>query len=320
MAGPLRLAFIVLLAAIGLSSGLSEEDRVEEYRRRGHVWPPPPSEYAPADPGWISVFERRFDQLARIADLDDKYNGYMSAVHAALLAPNFTEYGWGLTRAPPDLVRALGDNLRRGLASEDTPEEEVNANLASEEYPLMRPLMITNGRLNERAMVELKPMHEAWSGAELVANNAYGLRVYRNQSRLLMHVDESTTHVISSILHVGHDPDGEPWPLVIEDLRGNTNEVHLEAGDVLLYESSKCFHGRPARYVGGWYSSLFTHYYPVGWDGGAIEMDAHYRVPPDWSEAPEGGKAGGGLARLRGGMVRNGGHDCLGTTGGIGVR
>ena len=36
MAGPLRLAFIVLLAAIGLSSGLSEEDRVEEYRRRGH--------------------------------------------------------------------------------------------------------------------------------------------------------------------------------------------------------------------------------------------------------------------------------------------
>jgi hypothetical protein len=299
------MAFIVLpvaAAMIGLSSGLSEYGRVEEYIARGHVWPPPPSEYIPADPKWISIFARRFDQLSRISDLDDKYNGYMSVLHAALLAPNFTEYGWGLTRAPPDLVIALVDNLKRGLASEDTPEEDAR-HPVSEEYPLMRPLMVPNERLNDRAMIEMKHMHEAWSGVELIANNAYGLRVYRNQSKLLMHIDESATHVISSILHVGHDPDGEPWPLIIEDLRGNTNEVYLEAGDMLLYESSKCFHGRPRRYVGGWYSSLFTHYYPVGWDDveEGIEMKAHYRVPPDWSEeAPkEGGEGGeGGAAEL----------------------
>ena len=111
-------------------------------------------------------------------------------------------------------------------------------------------------------------MHEAWSGVPLVGNNAYGLRVYRNGSHLNMHVDKSETHIISCILHVDHDddPESEPWPLVIEDFQGNTNEVNLESGDMVFYESSKAFHGRPRKFKGKWYSSIFVHYYPVGWD------------------------------------------------------
>jgi hypothetical protein len=291
----MALAFIVvpptMLYNCLRSHGLSEVDRVEEYRARGHSWPPRPSEYAPPDPGWSALLHGRFDQLSRIADLNAKYNGYMSVVHAALLAPNFTEYGWGLTRAPTGLVNALAESLRRGLESGDAPVE-MTMSFASEEHPLHKPLMIRDDDLNTRAMHELRGIHEAWSGTGLIPNNAYGLRVYRNQSKLLMHVDETRTHVISSILHVGHDPDGMPWPLVIEDLHGNTNEVYLETGDLLLYESSKCFHGRPRRYDGKWYSSLFTHYYPVDWDGDGIVMDAHYRVPPEWMDVPEEGEGG----------------------------
>jgi hypothetical protein len=115
---------------------------------------------------------------------------------------------------------------------------------------------------------ELKPFHEAWTGLNLVGNNAYGLRVYRNESYLNMHVDKSETHIISCILHVDHDddPESEPWPIVIEDFQGNTNEVHLESGDMLFYESSKALHGRPRAFKGKWYSSLFVHYYPQDWD------------------------------------------------------
>jgi len=119
-----------------------------------------------------------------------------------------------------------------------------------------------------KVLDELKVMHEAWSGVPLVGNNAYGLRVYRNGSHLNMHVDKSETHIISCILHVDHDddPESEPWPLVIEDFQGNTNEVNLESGDMVFYESSKAFHGRPRKFKGKWYSSIFVHYYPVGWD------------------------------------------------------
>ncbi|KAL7553962.1 hypothetical protein ACHAWF_017920 [Thalassiosira exigua] len=278
--------FILLCGRPSLGQ-LDEGERVAQYRARNHAWPPRPSDYLPDLPKWASLHARRFDQIDRIEDTQSKYNAYISAVHSALLAPNFTEYGWGLTRAPDDLVDALAERLRRGLEGGNAREEVFQWSV-SDEYPDELPLMVNAGyKLVDRAMRELLPLQEAWARTELVANNAYGLRVYRNNSNLQMHVDESATHVISSILHVGHDPEGEPWPLVLEDLKGNTNEVFLEVGDLLLYESSKCFHGRPRRYNGGWYSSLFTHYYPVDWDEKKMEMDAHFRIPPNWAEVPD---------------------------------
>mmetsp|Transcript_6505 Transcript_6505/g.11332 ORF Transcript_6505/g.11332 Transcript_6505/m.11332 type:complete len:248 (+) Transcript_6505:640-1383(+) len=127
-------------------------------------------------------------------------------------------------------------------------------------------------------------MHEQWSGQKLVGNNAYGFRLYRNSSALFMHVDKPDTHIISCILHIDRSEDSEPWPILIEDFQGNTNEVILESGDMLFYESSKCFHGRSKPFVGSWYSSIFVHYYPVGWDMSARRMNAHYAVPPHWAD------------------------------------
>eukprot|EP00587_Corethron_hystrix_P017029 CAMPEP_0113323744 /NCGR_PEP_ID=MMETSP0010_2-20120614/16534_1 /TAXON_ID=216773 ORGANISM="Corethron hystrix, Strain 308" /NCGR_SAMPLE_ID=MMETSP0010_2 /ASSEMBLY_ACC=CAM_ASM_000155 /LENGTH=199 /DNA_ID=CAMNT_0000182795 /DNA_START=590 /DNA_END=1189 /DNA_ORIENTATION=+ /assembly_acc=CAM_ASM_000155 len=127
-------------------------------------------------------------------------------------------------------------------------------------------------------------MHEEWAGVPLVEETAYGLRVYRNHSNLLMHVDRHDTHVISSILHVDHSSDAEPWPLVIEDFQGNTNEVVLESGDMLFYESSKCLHGRPRVFNGSWYSSIFLHYSPVDWNKEEKANAAHYAIPPTWSQ------------------------------------
>lgn len=42
------------------------------------------------------------------------------------------------------------------------------------------------------------------------------------------------THVISSIVHVGHeyDDDNRPWPIQIDDHDGNTHSVTLEPGQV----------------------------------------------------------------------------------------
>ena len=147
-----------------------------------------------------------------------------------------------------------------------------------------RPRFVYQGGLNNRALRTILPIAEAWSGTKLVGSMAYGLRIYRNESTLNMHLDRCETHVISAILHVGHDKDSEQWPLVIEGFDGTTNEVTLESGDMLLYESSKAAHGRPKPFNGSWYSSLFIHYYPVDWDGEQARMDAHYRIPATWSQ------------------------------------
>ena len=113
-----------------------------------------------------------------------------------------------------------------------------------------------------KVLDKLQVYSESWANMELVPYRAYGFRLYRNNSQLQMHVDKSQTHVVSFILHIDSSEDAEPWPIVIEDFHGNTHEVILTSGDLLFYESSKCFHGRPHRFKGSWYSSVFVHYYP----------------------------------------------------------
>lgn len=76
--------------------------------------------------------------------------------------------------------------------------------------------------------------------------------------------------------------DSDPWPIVIEDYQGNTNAVHLQSGDMLFYESSKNYHGRPKAFNGKWYSSIFVHYYPADWDAASRTLENHYRIPPSW--------------------------------------
>ena len=149
-------------------------------------------------------------------------------------------------------------SLHQGLESGNLRTEPNSQSLAIDTPH--RPLFQPQTSLNRRALHELRPILEAWIGLDkndtvpLIGNNAYGLRIYRNQSRLNMHVDKRETHVISAILHVDHDENSEPWPIVIEDFKRHLNEVVLEKGDVLLYESSKCFHGRPRRFEGSYYS------------------------------------------------------------------
>ena len=149
-----------------------------------------------------------------------------------------------------------------------------------------RPYFVHTGSLNQKVLKELKPLHEKWSNVTLVPSIAYGLRAYRDGSSLHMHVDKSSSHVISCILHVDHSEDSEPWPIVIEDFEGNTNEVHLESGDMLFYESSKCFHGRPKKFVGSWYSSIFVHYSTLEYQKSGIDRNAesHYAVPEHWPQ------------------------------------
>ena len=180
---------------------LQETDRQEEYFARGHVWPPKLTDYTPSTDGWRRTWERRFRQIEQMEDTgNDRYNGWMSSVHSAFLCPNFTESGWGLTRAPQDVVDRLASRLQQGLISDNPREERGDHGVDGANMPLFVDAM----KMAWDILEELKPMHEAWAGVELTGHSAYGLRVYRNSSNLGMHLDRSATHIISSILHIDH--------------------------------------------------------------------------------------------------------------------
>jgi hypothetical protein len=220
----------------------------------------------------------RIAQVEQIQDTQKKYDGWRQVMAAAVVISNFTENGWGLTRAPQHLIEKLKTSLHNGLLSTTAYEEDGEVI----DFGDQPPLFIDQLELNEQVLEELKPLHEEWSGVSLTGALAYGLRVYRNNSVLSMHVDRPGTHIISCILHVDSSQDAEPWPIFMEDFQGNTNEVILTSGDMLFYESSKCFHGRPRPFKGSWYSSLFVHYYPTDWDPEQAELEISYSLPPTW--------------------------------------
>jgi hypothetical protein len=238
--------------------------------------------YKPNTEGWRNLSNRRMEQAYFVESVNDKLDLWYVSVVSAFVQPNFTDTGWGLTRAPEDLLELLQDTIRTAYDEGDyrvEDEDMVNG---------LKPLFIDRPDLTDYVLESLQSMHEAWAGIPLVQQQAYGFRLYRNESSLLMHVDRHQTHVISSIFHIDSSDDSEPWPIIIEDYLGNTNEVILTPGDMLFYESSKCFHGRPTKFNGSWYSSLFIHYYPDIPDWVDLDWDREIStlIPPGWNDAP----------------------------------
>lgn len=172
--------------------------------------------------------------------------------------PSFTATGFAKMRTPSAVHRAL-----RALY-----DERIGASFtesADAEYlPTGAPDFLDIDDQKGRFHFALQSIHEEWSGQELIPTAAYGLRVYRRGQSLLPHTDTLTTHVISSIVHIAHETE-EPWPLWIKDLDGVEHEIVLDEGEMLLYESARCPHGRPTPLNGDAYCSLFLHYQPIDW-------------------------------------------------------
>jgi hypothetical protein len=262
---------------------LEEADRMAGWIERNYTWPP--SRFVPETAGWRRLMTDRFVQIERdlAPDTDARFEAFVNTAYSAYVVNNFTTLGFGLARADPELVKDLRSAIRYavdtgdGLGTEGSDEVIPGPN---------DPWFVDLPDLTDRVLHEMHPYVEAWSGVPVVPHIAYGFRLYRNESALYMHTDELETHVLSLILHIDSSDDAEPWPIVIEDFEGNTHEVTLTPGDVLFYESSKCFHGRPRPLSGTWYSSVFVHYTPVGYSSTADHnLEAHYAVPPHWNDA-----------------------------------
>lgn len=110
-----------------------------------------------------------------------------------------------------------------------------------------------------------KPL-EDWAGVKLKPTAAYGIRSYQTGSVLHAHVDRLSTHVISAIINVAQVGDDVSWPLFITDVDGIMHSMNMAPGEMILYESAKCIHGRPLPYNGTTYTNLFVHFAPTEWE------------------------------------------------------
>ncbi len=93
---------------------------------------------------------------------------------------------------------------------------------------------------------------------ELEKTSIYGIRSYRKGAILEMHKDRVATHHISAIIIV--DRKGKNWPLQIQGHDRKIYEIYAEPGQMILYESAVCFHGRPTEFEGEYFRNFYLHY------------------------------------------------------------
>jgi hypothetical protein len=219
--------------------------------------------------------------------MQQRWDGWINLAKQ-LIVPNFTETGFRVIDAPKALHKKLYDRLHTHLKGDWENEISQEGSRPLEILGPKEPLFYSNSDLNDEIMNELLPLHEEWAGVELVTSMTYGVRIYRNLSELLMHVDRTDTHIISSIFHIDHhydDPEAA-WPIEIEDYKGQTHAIDLKPGQILNYESAKCFHGRPKTFRGSYYASIFIHYRPKH-DWWINNVEAQIRIPPQWLDSSD---------------------------------
>ncbi len=57
-----------------------------------------------------------------------------------------------------------------------------------------------------------------------------------------------------------HKEFGDDWALDIQDHNGNWNKVYANVGEMILYESARCAHGRVDSFQGTYFRNFYVHY------------------------------------------------------------
>ena len=260
-------------------SYVDEKDRVAEfYRRYGKTWPP--HHFTSKElPSYTEAMARREAEMMQLTDSQARWDAWMFLAQARLMR-NFTVPQWEVVKAPPEIHAKLLKNVRDHLANPRREREDDATAHSGVEGP-NEPDFIDQERLNYEVLDALKPLHEAWCQCELEPTSVYGVRLYREGATLVDHLDVPETHVISSILHIDSKLDA-PFPIEIQDVTGDYAAVDLEPGEMMFYESAKCFHRRSIPMKGEYYGSVFLHYRPKDWTFNRV--DIRVAIPPHWGD------------------------------------
>lgn len=186
--------------------------------------------------------------------------------------PKLTKEGFKVIKCPSDTWELIQDAyslLKDKPVEENFPGKEnfikgTTEMLSFDNMPAIRKLIHQ----------QLLPLHEEWVNEKLEPTMLYGIRSYNKGATLVNHTDRIETHHVSSIIIVDKDlacgcsktkAVENDWPLDFQDHEGTWHKVYAEIGDIILYESATCKHGREEEFKGDWYRNFFVHYKLKDW-------------------------------------------------------
>ena len=181
--------------------------------------------------------------------------------------PCLTPLGFIKTKVPSDLWEMIEDsyNVLKQLPSETESFEDLSPKYKNNSHSELFNLKQLES-IAYYIIEELKDIHEWWCKESLIPSTIWGIRSYKTNANMDNHKDWVDSHHISSIITVDKDLNGaNDWPLYFQAHNGQWHKVYTEPGDMILYESAKCEHGRPEPFQGNYFRNLFMHYRLKDW-------------------------------------------------------
>mmetsp|Transcript_2359 Transcript_2359/g.6853 ORF Transcript_2359/g.6853 Transcript_2359/m.6853 type:complete len:388 (+) Transcript_2359:290-1453(+) len=253
---------------------ITEQERLKQFYERHGEWPDPKI-VDKEHPGFTNRMAERTEEVMKIEDVGKRWDAWMALAQARLV-PSFTANQYEVVDAPAHIHKKLYDRFHEML-----PTAKLEGAGGAPVRGTLPSLFFPQEELNYEVLHEMTPFFSAWAGVEVEPTAVYGVRVYREGQTLIDHVDVLETHVISGILHIDSDLD-EPWPIQMDNARGEMHSADLKPGQLCFYESAKTFHQRMTPLKGRYYASIFMHYRPVGWN--YTRHEARAMLPPWWSQ------------------------------------
>lgn len=171
-------------------------------------------------------------------------------------------YGLNFKRQiiPDDVYTAIIEHMAQAPPDHWKPEGSETAvhNFFSTASVSEALCTVANRPFEDWILEQMQPLHEQWCGFPLKPIAAYGPRRYFYGAYLEKHVDRPE-RIISSTLCIDYALE-LPWPLYIEDGKGNPYFVDMLPGDFCFYESATLTHGRPYPMIGEAYVGMYLHY------------------------------------------------------------
>lgn len=184
--------------------------------------------------------------------------------------PKISELGFKIIKTPDKAWRLIQDGYKLLQSTKTVESWSGIDNIISGSVIPTEIMSFDNfAALRDTILEELKPAHEEWSKEVLTPSALYGIRSYHKGATLISHTDRIQTHHVSSIIIVDKDLDcgcnqtkGVPndWALDFIDHNGETHKLYAEIGDMIMYESAICYHGRLDPFKGNYYRNLFAHF------------------------------------------------------------
>ena len=124
-------------------------------------------------------------QVQQMPEMRDRYTGWTGVITQAIVAPNFTETGFHISKAPSHVVDILKKSIANNIqtAKREYLYEHIDGNSPHWESPLL----LYQQNVSKYILGELRPSLEEWAGVKLIGEIAYGPRIYKNESILHMH-------------------------------------------------------------------------------------------------------------------------------------